>query len=105
LTHNDAVSLHTELTRLAAQYPGADEQGKALLQRILFSFSIDPDCGGYLSEKVTTVGSYLEAWLSSRKWQKWGDDPASLKILIDQSLYKLKRAIDQQFVMDDHASS
>jgi hypothetical protein len=58
MTHADALQLHGELTKLASRPPGADEEGKKKMNQILFRFSCDTDCGGYLREKASEVGSF-----------------------------------------------
>jgi hypothetical protein len=97
MTREDAISLHAELEQLARRYPGADEAGKARLRQALFRFRQDDQCGPYLREKAGEVGSFLEPWLSARKWQKWGPDPERLKAIIGSSLFKLRRAIEKDF--------
>lgn len=105
MTHADALQLHGELTKLASRPPGADEEGKKKMNQILFRFSCDTDCGGYLREKASEVGSFLDPWLSARKWQRWGDDPSNLRAILNQCLYKLKRAIDQDFAAPQRSSN
>jgi hypothetical protein len=84
-----------QLDRLATLVdcgPGPNDVALKEAQHILSAL----DTGvGYRSEKIRFAQLAFAIWLSERKWQKWGADPAVYRSIVVSHVAAVRFAVEQ----------
>ena len=84
-----------QLERLAALVdcgPGQNDTALGEAQRILSALDTSI---GYRSEKIRFAQLAFAIWLSDRKWQKWGADPAVYRSIVVSHVAAVRFAVEQ----------
>jgi hypothetical protein len=84
-----------QLDRLATLVDCGPGENEAALKQAQDTLSALDTGVGYRSEKIRFAQLAFAIWLSDRKWQKWGADPAVYRSIIVSHVAAVRFAVEQ----------
>ena len=98
MTRGEALALYRELHDMIGVGPGgASDHQRRRLAEIRLAFRRAPEGDSYLREQVSGAYTVLDIWLSPRRWQQWGHEPAQLHAVVENAVEEVRRAVDALF--------